>query len=368
MVACVVYWRMRRQGAEVVDVHCRYVPMVLDRSYLELKNQVIKAERKLLNALGFVVHVRHPHKLIYAYLQALGAINNHDLMQKAWSYMNDGLRTDIFLRYRPETIACACIFLASRTISKPVALPQQPFPWFEAFDASDRDVTAISLILLKLYTRVRAPNWLRLNETLNKIRFGPDSAFAKMRAAENQAQANREIERAKAALEKKKREVAKKMLEMQNKQNGSKSKGKEGPMRGVGDHDRERKHENGHRSASSSSRSRSRSPVEPRKFRSSPSCGRRRQGGSMSRERATVVHQKHRRHRSRRPKEEKKRAREERRSHKDHRRSRSREERRKLTERERISNQREREKDVYLALGKRRQDSMSPEPPVKYKR
>uniref|UniRef100_F1KUF4 Cyclin-L2 n=1 Tax=Ascaris suum TaxID=6253 RepID=F1KUF4_ASCSU len=189
--------------------------MVLDRNYLDLKNQVIKAERKLLNALGFVVHVRHPHKLIYAYLLALGALDNHELMQKAWSYMNDGLRADIFLRYRPETIACACIYLAARTISKPVALPQQPFPWFEAFDASDRDVKAISLILLKLYTRARAPNWLRLNETLNKIRFGPDSVFAKIRAAESQAQADREMERAKAALEKKKREVARKVLEMQ---------------------------------------------------------------------------------------------------------------------------------------------------------
>lgn len=31
--------------------------------------------------------------------------------------MNDGLRTDIFLRYRPETIACACIHLAARTIA-----------------------------------------------------------------------------------------------------------------------------------------------------------------------------------------------------------------------------------------------------------
>lgn len=31
--------------------------------------------------------------------------------------MNDGLRTDIFLRYRPQTIACACIDLASKSIA-----------------------------------------------------------------------------------------------------------------------------------------------------------------------------------------------------------------------------------------------------------
>jgi len=28
--------------------------------------------------------------------------------------MNDSLRTDVFVRFPPETIACACIFLAAR--------------------------------------------------------------------------------------------------------------------------------------------------------------------------------------------------------------------------------------------------------------
>jgi hypothetical protein len=30
--------------------------------------------------------------------------------------MNDSLRTDIFLRFTPETIACACIDLAARIL------------------------------------------------------------------------------------------------------------------------------------------------------------------------------------------------------------------------------------------------------------
>lgn len=38
------------------------------------------------------------------------------LLQKAWNHMNDGLRTDIFLRYSPETIACACIYLSARLV------------------------------------------------------------------------------------------------------------------------------------------------------------------------------------------------------------------------------------------------------------
>ena len=37
--------------------------MVLDGAYIALKNQVIKAERRILKELGFCVHVKHPHKV-----------------------------------------------------------------------------------------------------------------------------------------------------------------------------------------------------------------------------------------------------------------------------------------------------------------
>ena len=38
-------------------------PMVLDQHYISLKNQIIKAERRVLKELGFCVHVKHPHKV-----------------------------------------------------------------------------------------------------------------------------------------------------------------------------------------------------------------------------------------------------------------------------------------------------------------
>lgn len=39
------------------------VPLILDQNYINLKNQVIKAERRVLKELGFSVHVKHPHKV-----------------------------------------------------------------------------------------------------------------------------------------------------------------------------------------------------------------------------------------------------------------------------------------------------------------
>lgn len=143
--------------------------MLLDSNYRIIKNLVIKAERRILNTLGFVVHVHHPHKLIYVYLNSLQLLDTKDLLQKAWSYMNDGLRTDIFLRYKPETIACACIHLAARTIEKPVVLPKNPSPWFELFDVSDRDVNIISLILMELYTRTEPPKLHKLSLHVEKL-------------------------------------------------------------------------------------------------------------------------------------------------------------------------------------------------------
>ncbi|TKR61744.1 hypothetical protein L596_028816 [Steinernema carpocapsae] len=95
-------------------------------------------------------------------------------MQKAWSYMNDGLRTDMFLRYKAETIACACIHLAAKTIEPKVPLPEQPFMWFELYDVSERDVEDIAYMLLKMYTRKQTPNWPRLLEIIDKARFGDE--------------------------------------------------------------------------------------------------------------------------------------------------------------------------------------------------
>ena len=42
--------------------------------------------------------------------------SNKALVQTAWNYMNDSSRTPIFCQYQPETIACACIYLAARML------------------------------------------------------------------------------------------------------------------------------------------------------------------------------------------------------------------------------------------------------------
>ncbi|XP_029435180.1 cyclin-L2 isoform X2 [Rhinatrema bivittatum] len=128
-------------------------PLILDQDYVNLKNQIIKAERRVLKELGFCVHVKHPHKIIVMYLQVLECERNQHLVQTSWNYMNDSLRTDVFVRFQPETIACACIYLAARTLEIP--LPSRPH-WFLLFGASEEKIKEICYQILRLYSQKKA--------------------------------------------------------------------------------------------------------------------------------------------------------------------------------------------------------------------
>ncbi|KAF0721252.1 cyclin-L1-like [Aphis craccivora] len=130
---------------------CRLItPLVLDQNYVQKKMQVIKAERRVLKELGFCVHVKHPHKLIVMYLQALGFEKHQSIMQMSWNYMNDSLQTDVFVQFYPETIACACIYLSARKLRIP--LPKSP-AWYSLFNSNETDIQDICRKILKLYLR-----------------------------------------------------------------------------------------------------------------------------------------------------------------------------------------------------------------------
>ncbi|XP_022163740.1 cyclin-L1-like isoform X1 [Myzus persicae] len=148
-----------RRIRDVINVfhHIRQVlnqklitPLILDQNYVQKKTQVIKAERRVLKELGFCVHVKHPHKLIVMYLQALGFEKHQSIMQMSWNYMNDSLQTDVFVQFDPETIACACIYLSARKLQIP--LPKSP-AWYSLFNSNETDIQDICRKILKLYLR-----------------------------------------------------------------------------------------------------------------------------------------------------------------------------------------------------------------------
>ena len=64
------------------------------QKYEEMKAELIRIERMMLRAFGFIVHVEHPHKLVLNHLHLMlldsgDEQHPHPLMQEAWNLTND---------------------------------------------------------------------------------------------------------------------------------------------------------------------------------------------------------------------------------------------------------------------------------------
>ncbi|PNF39399.1 hypothetical protein B7P43_G13214 [Cryptotermes secundus] len=140
--------------------------MIQDQNYIALKTEVMKAELRVLKELGFCDYVKHTHSIILEYLQILGFGKHENMVQLAWNYLNDSLRTDVFVRYQPETIACACIHLTMREEN---FLFPEALDWFSDFGVSKEDVQDVCFRIVRLNKRP-APNVDELDRRVKELR------------------------------------------------------------------------------------------------------------------------------------------------------------------------------------------------------
>lgn len=117
-----------------------------------LRDEMLRVELHVLKELGFGFYniMDHPHKFILYYLKVLELDIEGDVSQRAWNYVNDSLRTDLSLRFRSEVIACAAIYMASRSLG--IKLPDHP-PWWALFNADMQEMGEICNTILALYHR-----------------------------------------------------------------------------------------------------------------------------------------------------------------------------------------------------------------------
>ncbi|CDS36593.1 cyclin k [Echinococcus multilocularis] len=102
------------------------------------REEVMMYERVLLKTIKFDLQVTHPYSFLLQYAKRLKGSQEKikEIVQMAWSFINDSLETTLCLQWEPEIVACAVLYLATRMKSWPVTdwhgrRPGQP--WWECF-------------------------------------------------------------------------------------------------------------------------------------------------------------------------------------------------------------------------------------------
>lgn len=137
---------------------------IREEEYEFIKSKVFTSERKILKNLGFCVRSSYPHKIIVTYykglLNALDLDKNvwsvdriEDIIQRAWNYCNDSLRTDVFVRYPKEAVAVACIHMANEDMHSPFPKSSDNRSWYLLFDVTDEQIKEVCKSIKNLYER-----------------------------------------------------------------------------------------------------------------------------------------------------------------------------------------------------------------------
>eukprot|EP01120_Amphizonella_sp_Union-15-10_P003844 TRINITY_DN14284_c0_g1_i1.p1 TRINITY_DN14284_c0_g1~~TRINITY_DN14284_c0_g1_i1.p1 ORF type:complete len:142 (-),score=25.58 TRINITY_DN14284_c0_g1_i1:63-446(-) len=123
-----------------------------------MRDALIASEQYVLRTLSFDLTVDLPYSYLLNYIKSLGG--KSDLSQVAWNIVNDSLATTICLEYKPHTIACASIYLASKILGIFESLPIGKKQWWTAFDTTLEEIEDIGKRVLELY-EVGSPDNLK---------------------------------------------------------------------------------------------------------------------------------------------------------------------------------------------------------------
>eukprot|EP00879_Flechtneria_rotunda_P017709 GHRR01018563.1.p1 GENE.GHRR01018563.1~~GHRR01018563.1.p1 ORF type:complete len:251 (+),score=98.07 GHRR01018563.1:298-1050(+) len=129
-----------------------------DMIHLEaMRDQVLVAERAVLYTISFQLRIKTPYPDILAFQQHIVEAYKHDIVNIAWSLVNDSLQTTLSLRYPPEKLAATCLFLAHEIHGVP--LPSSDGKGFcELANILDEELQDIANELLAVYITVVQQN------------------------------------------------------------------------------------------------------------------------------------------------------------------------------------------------------------------
>lgn len=87
------------------------------------KEEILTLERILLQTLRFDLEVEHPYEHLIRYVKQITVVRGgqkdesvrREILQSAWTFLNDSCCTTVCLQYEPEIVAIAMLLLACKT-------------------------------------------------------------------------------------------------------------------------------------------------------------------------------------------------------------------------------------------------------------
>lgn len=128
-------------------------------TYYVWRDRLCTTESILLRELGFHVQPASPVGLLISYMKILEITSNSEhpeIPQIALNFLNDALKTNVYVLFQPRILAVSAISLALDRLNLNFLLPPPEsltFPWYSLFDVNETELVACKLIILTVYDR-----------------------------------------------------------------------------------------------------------------------------------------------------------------------------------------------------------------------
>ncbi|XP_020584812.1 cyclin-T1-5-like isoform X2 [Phalaenopsis equestris] len=108
-----------------------FFPHLLYADWFELyRDRVVEAEQLILTTLNFELKVEHPYVPLTDIVKKLG-LSQTVLLNLAWNLVNEGLRSSLWLQFKPHHIAAGAVFLAAKFLNFDLTLYQHIWREFQ---------------------------------------------------------------------------------------------------------------------------------------------------------------------------------------------------------------------------------------------
>ncbi|KAJ4350158.1 uncharacterized protein N0V89_008779 [Didymosphaeria variabile] len=135
---------------------------VSEGTYQTRRATLFATEQRILQTLGFNVHVSLPYTLCITYLQALDVFSHPrapELAKRAVAYLNTALLSPqlLYLTHQPSSIATAAIYLAA----KETGIKMPDVEWWEVFDTGREELgfLVVGLLSVESFAEEERAKW-----------------------------------------------------------------------------------------------------------------------------------------------------------------------------------------------------------------